>query len=111
VILPFDRDRFRGTSVTDRPGGWGALYDRILNEVELAGDLVIESAPAGQDAYAFASIRILDEAGCLAAGSGEDRAAVVVWNGSARGPGDLAEAFGAAAKARGMTVLQVSTLE
>src|SRR5882672_10452911 len=26
VILPFERRRFRETSVTDRPGEWGRLY-------------------------------------------------------------------------------------
>lgn len=111
VLLPFDRQRFRGTSVTDRPGEWGALYDSILDEVESAGDLLIEPAPAGQDAYAFVTIRILEEAGRLAAGCGENQAAVVVWDGRVRGPGDLADAFRAAAGARGIEVLHVSTLE
>jgi len=111
VILPFDRDRFRETSVTDRPGDWGTLYDQILDEVERAGGLAIESAPPGKDAYAFASDRILEEAERMAAGSGENEIAVAVWEGNARGPGDLTGAFAAAARARGMTVAHVSTLE
>jgi hypothetical protein len=28
IVLPFDRARFRMTSVVDRPGDWGALFDR-----------------------------------------------------------------------------------
>jgi hypothetical protein len=39
VVLPFDRKRFRDTSVTDRPGGWGPVYDQVLDDVETAGDL------------------------------------------------------------------------
>src|SRR5688500_11638506 len=31
VILPFERDRFRETSVTDRPGDWGQAYERLLD--------------------------------------------------------------------------------
>lgn len=34
VILPFERGRFRETSVTDRPGDWGTLYDEILDALE-----------------------------------------------------------------------------
>jgi hypothetical protein len=111
VILPFDRNRFRGTSVTDRPGDWGTLYDLILDEVEPAGDLLIEPAPAGTDAYAFASTGVLKEAGRLAAASDEGQMAVVVWDGRDRGPGDLSKGFATAAQKQGLTVLHVSTLE
>ena len=30
IILPFDHNEFRSTSVTDRPGNWGPLYDAVL---------------------------------------------------------------------------------
>src|ERR1019366_7008755 len=33
VVLPFERSRFRDTSVTDRPGDWGPLYDQVLDAV------------------------------------------------------------------------------
>src|ERR1700683_4963453 len=62
VILPFERRRFRETSVTDRPGDWGPLYDRVLDEVEAAGDLVILQKGADDEAYAAANHAILDEA-------------------------------------------------
>jgi len=41
IILPFARDRFRITSVADRPGNWGPLYDEILDEAEASGDLIV----------------------------------------------------------------------
>jgi hypothetical protein len=111
VILPFGRERFRETSVTDRPGDWSALYERILGEVEPVGDLVIAASPPGRDAYEFASDRILEEAEQLAAGSGEKEVAVVVWDGRPRGPHDITQNFLAAATKRGLTVVQVSTLD
>jgi hypothetical protein len=111
VILPFDRNRFRGTSVTDRPGDWGTLYDLILDEVEPAGDLLIVPPPPGADAYAFAGKGILKEADRMAAASGEGEMAVVVWDGRDRGPGDLTKGFATAAQERGLAVLHVSTLE
>src|SRR5258708_23324677 len=36
VVLSFAPERFRATSVTDRPGEWGPLYDRIIAEVAAA---------------------------------------------------------------------------
>ncbi len=111
VILPFDRDRFRETSVTDRPGDWGALYDRILDEVMQAGGLRIGWSAAGEQAYERAAGLILDEAARLAAGCGETPTAVVVWDGREHPPADGSKRFADAAEARGMKVLQVSTRE
>jgi hypothetical protein len=111
VILPFEAARFRDTSVTDRPGDWAKLYDRTLEEVTRTGDVVTESAPADCEPYAFANDCILEEAARIAAMSGEHPSAVVVWDGEAYGAGDLSASFAAAARSKGMNVLQVSTLE
>jgi hypothetical protein len=40
VVLPFSRDKFRTTSVTDRPGNWGPVYDRVLADLDPTGDVV-----------------------------------------------------------------------
>src|SRR5258705_3908251 len=40
IVLPFERARFRQTSVVDCPGDWGGLFDRILDEVGERGDLI-----------------------------------------------------------------------
>ena len=63
VVLPFSPGRFRETSVVDRPENWGPLYDRVIEAVTRAGDLVLlEDAGEGGAAYAAANERILDEA-------------------------------------------------
>jgi hypothetical protein len=48
VILPFERRRFRETSVTDRPGDWGPLYDQVIGS---GGDLVILRNEPDDEAY------------------------------------------------------------
>jgi hypothetical protein len=111
VILPFDRARFRETSVTDRPGDWGKLFDWMLDEVDAAGGLMVAAAPAGRDPYAFVNDRMLEEAGRLAGGSDQNQIAVVVWDGASYGPDDLTGLFAATAAARGMRVCYVSTAE
>ena len=67
IVLPFARDNFRRTSVSDRPGNWGQQYDCILDEVEREGELVSlglsDDDPA---AFATTNITILERAVKLA---------------------------------------------
>lgn len=118
VVLPFERERFRETSVIDRPGDWGGLYDRIIDQVEAAGDLLVHEAGEGDSAYAAILEVILDEALELAraesgvevseAGtSGHDVLAVVVWDRKPRGDGDVSEAFGRLARRRGVPLIEI----
>src|SRR5580692_2460109 len=62
VVLPFDREKFRTTSVTDRQGDWGPLYDKLLNEVENSGDLLVIHGDSEDNAYAEANHAIVDQA-------------------------------------------------
>ena len=91
VVLPFGRARFRETSVTDRPGEWGSLYDQVIDAVAAAGDLVVLQNKSDDEAYAAANQAILDEAVAL----NQLVAALLVWDGASRGKGDLTEEFGA----------------
>src|SRR5437879_1306075 len=34
IVLPFQPKRFRETSVTDRPGDWGSVFDRLVAAAE-----------------------------------------------------------------------------
>lgn len=110
VVLPFARDRFRQTSVTDRPGDWGPVYDQILDEVEAHGDLLVMNLEAEQEAFLAVNRAILDEAMRLGKEAKADVAALLVWDGASRGAGDLTEAFGAEARRRGLPVLEIRTL-
>jgi hypothetical protein len=110
IVLPFNRERFRNSSVTDRPGNWGSIYDRLLDEVDRLGDLVTLAGNSDDfNAYAEATRRILQEAAALYNGEQAVKA-VVVWDGQSRGSDDLTQAFADEAKKRGMEVLQVNTL-
>ncbi len=109
IVLPFERGRFRKTSVTDRPGDWGGLYDEVLNQVESAGDLVVLGVD-GDAAYSATNDSILDEAEALARSLGACVSAVLIWDGKPRGGHDLTFEFGEAGRNRGMTVTEVPTL-
>ena len=103
VVLPFDRVRFRETSVLDRPGDW-RFYDSIIDKVTANNDLITLAASSDeQRAYEAANRAILDEAQALGRATREEVRVVLVWDGRSRGPGDLTEAFGVAAKQKGLT--------
>jgi hypothetical protein len=110
LVLPFSKERFRRTSVVDRPGKWGDLYDSVVAEVELRGDLVVLPMTAGDDtsAYQAANEAIIREANIFGA-SGE-RAAVVVWEGGPRLGSDATEAFRKLAAQAGFSERVVLTL-
>ena len=110
IILPFDRQRFRQTSVVDRPGNWGPIYDRLVQDLDAAGD-VITLADTGDDteSYALTNMAILDHARDIGATLRRDVLAVLVWEGSSRGPDDLTAAFGHVARKRGVRLVEIST--
>jgi hypothetical protein len=110
VVLPFGRERFRETSVVDRPGAWGEIYDRIIAEVEAAGDLVVLTPMVGDDgdAYQAANQAIIREAVSLAGAT--QPMAVVVWEGTPRSDSDATEAFRALAENAGFSLSLVRTL-
>jgi hypothetical protein len=111
VVLPFAPERFRQTSVTDRPGDWGPLFDRIIGEVRAKGDLVVLGLDEGDDAtYAAANEAILTQAEAFAGGEPSQVVAIIVWEGRSRGEGDLTEGFATLARTRGHPVREVLTV-
>jgi hypothetical protein len=111
VILPFSRDTFRATSVTDRPGEWGAVYDRVLAELHWMGDVVaLEGHGEGTETYLAANDAILEHAAALAPPSSAEAVAVVVWEGGSRGEDDITASFAEEARKRGLRVVEVKTL-
>jgi hypothetical protein len=110
VVLPFERQHFRESSVADRPGDWGDVYDQAMDSVESAGDLIILDDEEGEEAYSAANCVILDEALRLSNEDKEPISAVLVWDGRSRGKRDLTEGFGIEARKRGLAVEDVSTL-
>jgi len=112
VVLPFERQRFKQSSVIDRPGEWGDLFDRVLDAVAARGDVITLSLEGVNDdaAYRAANDAILEQACDLAAASGDRACALIVWDGDSRGEGDLTEAFSRSAAARGFPVSTVLTV-
>ncbi len=109
VVLPFSPQRFRETSVTDRPGDWGDLFDDVLRSVP-SEDLTVLERGEDDASYSAVNLAVLDEACELARRTGEPVLAAVVWDGQSRGDHDLTQEFGTEARRRHIPVTDILTL-
>lgn len=118
VVLPFPPEHFRASSVVDRPGEWGSLFDGIIKEVEAAGDLVLLREEKEDEATFLRTNRaILDEAQesarqfAVETGTATSNAilAIIVWDGKSRGADDITAAFADEARARSIPLVEVLT--
>lgn len=123
VVLPFPPERFREGSVIDRPGEWGAVFDRLVAALEGTDDLIVldDHDVQGDAVYTAANHAILRAAlelarepggAASAPPAGAERAevlAVIVWEGRPRGDDDVTAQFAAAARGMGLPVREVLT--
>jgi hypothetical protein len=106
VLLPSPPEQFRKSSVTDRPGNWGTLYDNVLK----AAKVEVLTLPDGQEGYLQTNLKLLDQAESLARQYHTSTAALVIWNELSRGPDDVTAHFLDQARLRKIPVLEISTL-
>jgi hypothetical protein len=115
VVLPYDQDVFRSTSVIDRPGEWASIYDRVLQELGREDRLeVLNEEEGSESAFRAVNQTIVDRAVQRAAGAGEilstPPVAIVVWEGHPRGADDSTNDFRMRAAAAGFGLVYVPTL-
>ena len=106
VLLPSDPETFRQSSVADRPGDWGELYDHVLKTAKVE----ILKVPEGQEGYLQTNLMLLDHGEDLARARGVPAQALVIWNQKSRGSDDVTEHFLKQAKQRHIPVVEISTL-
>jgi hypothetical protein len=108
IVLPFPPPLFRASSVVDRPGDWGPSFDAQLRLAVQSGRLIVHDMKPGDDnTYLQANESILDAA--IGHASGDEAAAVIVWEGKPRDGIDVTYAFAQSARSRGLPVLEIST--
>lgn len=106
VLLGAEPAEFRKTSVVDRPGDWGELFDQAMKTAKVE----VLKLPEGQEGYLETNLKLLDRAQAVAKQSGTTVVALVIWNEQSRGPDDVTNHFMQQAKLRKIPVTQISTL-
>ena len=91
----------------DRPGDWGELYDEVIAELGITGDVLIVNAKDGDDPFRATCQEILDEAGTIGKERRQDVRAVMVWDNVRETP-DYTPEF--RDEARGIAVFEIKTL-
>jgi hypothetical protein len=107
IVLPCSRDQFRRTSVVDRPGDWGPLFDRMLDAAESVVEL---GAQPSESAYLQANLTICDTVASLTEQYHQMAQAVLVWDGIPVDEHDVTEEFGVEARRRGFGVIEILTV-
>jgi hypothetical protein len=111
IVLPFERGRFRRTSVEDRGIEWGSRYQAVIERADGQGDLVVldDAKGSDDDAYARANARILAETLDLAHLSHARCIALAIWDEKPRSGTDATRDFLEAAKGQGMIPFSIRT--
>lgn len=106
LVLGAEPAEFRKSSVTDRPGNWGELFDQAMKTSKVE----VLKVPDGQEGYLETNLKLLDRAQAVAKQSGTTVLALVIWNEQSRGADDVTDHFLQHAKLRKIPVTQISTL-
>lgn len=100
IILPFSIERFRQSSVVDRPGDWGPLFDQLVRDIPHSELIVLPELANDDEAYVHANKEIVRQAAMTAApGTG---LAIAVWEGQPRQGSDATSSFLRLAKDAGL---------
>ena len=103
---------FRETSVIDRPGNWGALYDRITMQLKASGNLTeYHYHKDDMDVYIKTNFHILEKAEQMAEQNGhqEKISALIIWEGLPKDSDDTTYHFMEQAKKRHYLIQEIIT--
>ncbi len=115
MILPFDAETFRFSSVTDRPGDWGQLFDMIYERLnEQSNVIILNYAEDDTDAYIKTNFDILDTADSIFnnpdINTDEEKIAVIVWEGAPKDSDDTTDHFRTEAMKRNYVIGEINCL-
>jgi len=122
LVLPFDPDTFRSTSVEDLPGDWGMIYDKIIGDLKDSEQLIVLHYDNNDsNAYKKTNMQILDHAEKLANKTNShypsrnqvfvEKLALIVWEGSPKEANDTTYHFMQEAQRRNFIIREIKIIE
>ena len=119
MVLPFDANTFRSTSVTDRKGDWGSLFDTICTDLNEGSNVIIlDFTKDDKDAYEKTNVAILKTADALFEKVKEKKTdpalvkkvAVIIWEGKPKDSNDTTDHFRQLAIKRDYEIKEINSL-
>ena len=122
MVLPFEAETFRSTSVIDRPGNWGVLFDTIHKELNKEQNVIILNyTEDDKNAYEKTNFEILKTADAIfnelkqqgkqSVDSGvEKKVAMIIWEGIPKDSNDTTDHFRKEAMKRGYDIEEINCL-
>lgn len=115
MILPFDAETFRSSSVADRPGNWGELFDAVHKDLKNESNVItLNYAEDDKDVYEKTNFDILNTADSIFEKLNEKgdtkRVAVIVWEGTPKDSNDTTDHFRKEAEKRGYMIEEINCL-
>ena len=115
MVLPFNANIFRASSVVDRPGDWGekfaAIYDRLKKE---SGVVILPYDADDDNVYVKTNYDILNIADELLQETGkvseEKKVAIIIWEGTPKNSDDTTDHFRMEAIERGYIIKEINCL-
>ena len=118
MILPFKAETFKSTSVTDRPGDWGPIFDKLVAELKHSEHLIeLNFDKEDPDVYTKTNFHILDEAQKLASKNNQQNnpggklMAMIIWEGKPKSSGDTTYHFMQEAQKRNFIIKEILSNE
>ena len=121
MILPFDATTFRSTSVTDRPGDWGMIYDKFIQELKPDKLITLGYDQNDPEVYERTNFEILDYAEKIAEkinatppaqkNTVPGKLALIVWEGKPKDADDTTYHFLKEAQKRNFKIREIRILE
>jgi len=110
MVLPFSPAVFRKTSVTDRPGNWGMLFDRLVGS-SLRNLITLEFNAEDPHAYDRTTLEMLDKAQEISSRNNQQEVMVlIVWEGKAKDRNDVTSGLLTEARRRALATKEINTL-
>ncbi|HKH61929.1 MAG TPA: hypothetical protein VKA49_13905 [Flavitalea sp.] len=114
MILPFKAETFKSTSVTDRPGDWGPIFDYLVAELKQSEHLIeLDFDKDDPDVYTKTNFHILDEAEKLSSKNNHEKnsagklMAMIIWEGKPKSSGDATHHFMQEAQKRNFIIKEI----
>ncbi len=115
MVLPFDAKTFRSSSVIDRPGNWGKLFDDVYNELRRESNVIVLNYDKDdKDVYEKTNFDILNTADLIFEKidnrEKNKKLAIIVWEGAPKDSNDTTDHFRKEAIKRVYTIKEINSL-